>query len=445
MLARAFYTTPLRSLKASIGTNGKSLLDLASLYAARLRRASLRRTTFVAVTGSCGKTTCTKLIQAVLARDGNSIIGDGNNSERATARAVLTLPPQVKYCIQELSGDQPGKIARHVYAFRPHIGVVTVVGSDHYKAFRTLEATAKEKGRLIESLPASGTAILNADDPHVRAMRSRTRARVMTFGVSLEADLRASDVSSAWPRRLAFTVSSAGKSVRVETQFPGTHWIPSVLAAIACGLACGLDLETCASAVAEVEPTFGRYSIHQIPAGPVFVLDTVKAPLWTVEGSLAFLKNARAARKTIIFGTLSDYSGKGGRIHRRVARQALEVADRVVFVGPQAVHVGGLRQDAGHRLLAFPNASTASRFVAQQSKEDEIILVKASYTDHLERIALSHFENVVCWREGCGKRRACPRCRQYRTPSSPPLGFADLAEDEDTYRPNPLELAAKTP
>ncbi len=424
-------TKAWRRLRRYVVTDGKPLINAASLYAAHLRRLLLRHTTFVAITGSCGKTTATQLVRAILARDGSSPIGADNNSESATARAVLHLPSDAKYCVQELSGDRPGKIARHVYALRPHIGIVTMVGSDHYKAFRSLEETAKEKGTLVEGLPAEGTAILNADDPHVLAMASRTRARVMTFGISPEADVRAHDISSAWPDLLTFTVSYGGESAEVCTQLPGNHWTPSVLAAIACGLACKLDLETCARAIEAVEPVFGRYSVHQVPGRPAFLLDTAKAPLWTVASGLSFLAAASAPRKTIVFGTLSDYAGNGSRTYRKVARQALAVADRVIFVGTQASHVEALRQDAGNRLRTYTNAYEASRFLAEESRAGELILVKASYTDHLERLALDQIDHVVCWREGCGKRRACPRCRQYRTPSPPPLRPGDVAANDE--------------
>ncbi len=441
MLGRAAVAGVWRRLKASLFT-ATPVLDAFLSHVARVRRMTLRHTTFVGITGSCGKTTCTELTHAILTKAGNSVIGDRNNRERATARAVLALSSDVKFCVRELSGEAPGKIAEHVFALRPDIGIVTMVGGDHYKAFRTLDETAKEKGRLVEGLPSNGTAILNADDPLVLAMASRTRARILTFGVSPDADVRAYDVSSGWPDRLTFTAAFAGQSTRVETRLPGSHWLSSVLPALAAGLACGLELATCARAVAEVEPVFGRYSVHPVPNGPVFVLDSTKAPLWTMASSFAFLEMARATRKTLILGTLSDYAGRGSQRYRKVARQALAIADRVIFVGRQAGHVDKLRAEAGDRLSIFSTAYQADRFVAQQSKENELILVKASPTDHLERIALSHFDDVVCWREGCGKQRPCPRCGQYRVPSPPPLAQAVAAAEEGLPRDVPQQTEA---
>jgi UDP-N-acetylmuramoyl-tripeptide--D-alanyl-D-alanine ligase len=135
---------------------------------------------------------------------------------------------------------------------------------------------------------------------------------------------------------------------------------------------------------------FGRASVHSVPGGPDFIIETQKAPLWTIANTMTIMRNARAARKTMVIGTVSDYSGKGGDTHRKVARLALDVADRVIFVGPQAGHVTKLRQgDVTDRLFAFVTSYQASAFLAETAIAGELIHVKASITDHLERIMLS--------------------------------------------------------
>ena len=161
---------------------------------------------YVGVTGSCGKTTTTRLIGAVLSQVGEVRTDAGRNGPSRVLENILAIGAKTKFCVQELSGSRPDRIRLQVKSLRPQIGVVTTVGSDHYKNFRSLEATAQEKSRLVAFLRQRGTAILNADDPHVLAMRERTRARVLTYGVPRDADIRAEDVRSAWPDRLSLTV-----------------------------------------------------------------------------------------------------------------------------------------------------------------------------------------------------------------------------------------------
>jgi UDP-N-acetylmuramoyl-tripeptide--D-alanyl-D-alanine ligase len=206
----------------------------------------------------------------------------------------------------------------------------------------------------------------------------------------------------------------------------GEYWATSVLAAIACGLACGVDFEDCANAVAGFQPVFGRASVHSMPEGPDYVLETQKAPLWTIANSMSLMRAARAPRKTMVIGTVSDYSGKGGETHRKVARQALDVADRAIFVGPQASHVAKLRQgDLTQRLFAFVTSYQAAAFLAESAIASELIFIKASITDHLERIMLAQQGDVMCWQERCGKITSCPECRKFRHTEPPPFGLSE--------------------
>jgi hypothetical protein len=109
-----------------------------------------------------------------------------------------------------------------------------------------------------------------------------------------------------------------------------------------------------------------------------------------------------------------------------IARQALEVVDRVLFVGPQAGHVRKLRQgELRERLFTFQSSYQASAFLAEEVLPEELIYIKASITDHLERIMLSQMDQVVCWRERCGKRVPCRSCSNYQRPRAPPFGLAE--------------------
>ena len=133
------------------------------------------------------------------------------------------------------------------------------------------------------------------------------------------------------------------------------------------------------------------------------------------------VRNARATRKTIVFGTISDYPGERSRRYRRIAREALEVADRVVFVGPSASHVS----KAQDRLFSFETVYQASAFLSESASAGELIYVKGSIIDHLERIMLSEVDQVVCWLERCGISVSCQQCKKFLVPAPPPLGLAD--------------------
>jgi UDP-N-acetylmuramoyl-tripeptide--D-alanyl-D-alanine ligase len=394
-----------------------------------LRRLALGKVTFVGITGSSGKTTTTELIGSMLSLAGKCRTYAGGPD--AASRSLVSTDASIDYCVCEVHA---GKIASTAKFLRPHIAIVTNVGGDHYKFFRSLEATALEKGRLVEALSPRAIAILNFDDSHVRAMSARTRARVISFGVSPDADIKAAEVSSTWPDRLSLMAAYKNESVPIQTQFIGDYWTTTVLAAISCGVACGLSLSKCTEAIAAFKPVFGRCSAHSVDNGPDYILDTKKAPLWTVASGIRLLRAARAPRKTMVIGTISDYPGARSPRYRNVAREALEVADRVVFVGPNADHVSKLRQgELCDRLFAFQTSYQASAFLTETSIARELIYVKASISDHLERLMLANCEQVVCWRERCNKTNHCSKCKNYHKPHLPPFGLDPVETDSSAF------------
>jgi UDP-N-acetylmuramoyl-tripeptide--D-alanyl-D-alanine ligase len=410
----------MRMLRKRAPKDGSYPLNLL----ARTKRLWLTDTTFIAFTGSCGKSTAIALTEVILSSVGKCRKGVDRSTTLA-ADTVLRADRSTSYCLLEAHAGFPGGLRKSLWAFQPQIGVVTTIGDDHYSNYRSHEAIAREKGHLVESLPENGVGVLNIDDALIADMAKRTRARLLTFGRSPEADLRAFDVSSDWPERMSMSVAYQGETVRVQTKLLGKHWPTSVLAAIGVGLACSVDLKTCAQIVERTDPVLGRYTVHVRDDGAFFVLDCHKAPYWTIVEGLTFVKSVSAPRKTIIFGTISDYPGAAGPRYRRIARDALEVADRVILVGPHAGHIDKLlRRGIGKdRLFGFQTTCQASAFIDSDEIAGELIYVKASVAQHLERIMLARLDKVVCWRETCGSKRACMSCQHFRTVQPLPFGM----------------------
>lgn len=387
----------------------------AGLEVARCYRTVLRYVSnicFVAVTGSCGKTTTTDLTTAILAREGRTRTGNHENEIGYIAGLIRRLSPKDRFCVAEVSGHMKGAMERSARLLRPHIGVVTNVGQDHYSSFRSLEATAAEKGKLVEILPSDGAAVLNADDPNVYAMRTRTRARVFTYGQSAEAMVRAENVTCAWPERLSFDVCYEGTRCHVQTRLLGTHWVHTVLAALSAALAAGVSLSRAVEAVETFETTLGRMSLHEPPGGVTFVSDAWKAPLWTVPASLEFLRTARAQRKIVVIGTVSDTPKGFEKRYKAIAKQALDVADKVLFVGDHAY--SALKAKAhpdDDRIMAFGMLYQLECYLRSYLRSGDLVLLKGTTrTDHLHRIVMARTDEIACWREKCGRPCFCAAC-----------------------------------
>jgi UDP-N-acetylmuramoyl-tripeptide--D-alanyl-D-alanine ligase len=356
----------------------QALIRMASFY-----RMRLSGVTFIGVTGSCGKTTTKELLGAILATQYQGQKSSGNlNRPPSLAKTILRVKPWHKFCVLEIAVcTREGRIPLEVSISlaRPEIGVVTNIGKEHLSAFGSIEAIAAEKGKLVEALPRHGTAILNVDDPHVSAMQKRCAGRIITYGLSSEAMVRAENIRANWPQRLSFIVHYKGQFHEVSTQLCGAHWVPSVLAALAAGIAMDVPLAKAVQAVSTVPPFEGRMSTTARSDGVTFIVDDAKAPLWSIPTVLQFMKQAEAVRKTIVFGTISDYACKPERAYVSVARQALEVADHVVFVGQRASKcLKAKRGPEDEALQAFYSKEAACDYLREWWRPGDLVLIKGS-------------------------------------------------------------------
>jgi UDP-N-acetylmuramoyl-tripeptide--D-alanyl-D-alanine ligase len=400
---------------------------------ARRHRTRLAAVTVVAVTGSCGKTTTKELTAAVLSGLGRGTSSTGSdNCGDDVARDLLSVRPDDRYYVQELGAWGPGTLDAGIDLVRPDLAVVTNLRNDHYSAFHGPAGARAEKGKLVACLPPSGHAVLNADDPGVRQLADRSRAPVAWFGRDRSADLRATEVSSAWPEPLSFRAYHRGRGVPVRTRLHGEHLLGSALAAIAVGLLLGRSLEQAATALAAAEPPARRMTAVTGADQVTFVRDDFKAPVDSIPEVIDFLNAATADRRLAVFGRISDYPGRSRRAYSQAARLALTALDGVVFVGRRAVELWGERTDrtreaqdrlrreiglpADHgpipgEMYALGSVADASRFLSGYLRGGDLVLLKGSGpTDHLERIMLSRYRPVTCWRAGCGRTHSCDGC-----------------------------------
>jgi UDP-N-acetylmuramyl pentapeptide synthase len=391
---------------------------------AMLARRRLTNTTFVGVTGSSGKTTVKDLSVAIL---GSRWRTQGNartrNTPEGMSHCLLPIDRRTQYYVQEVGIGEPGEVEMMSRILSPTVGAITNIGHEHYSLYRSHEAVAEEKRKLIEALPTEGIAVLNIDDPMVRAMAASCRARVLWFGESEEAQIRATAVNGAWPERFSMTVAFEAETAIVRTRLLGTHWVSTVLAAIGIGLSQGLSLDDCAAAVATVEPHFNRMTWRTSKDGVHFLLDAWKAPFWSVGFALDVMRQAKAERKIIVLGTMSDLSGSIKIKYRNTVREALDIADLVVFTGPLTNTVRkGLSKDQLARLHILETVYEASQFVNSTVVPGDLVLLKGTASrDHLERVYLDRLGQISCWRQRCGRKAPCIRCRRQHRPYLPRL------------------------
>jgi UDP-N-acetylmuramoyl-tripeptide--D-alanyl-D-alanine ligase len=410
--AHARATTAVKRVK-----NG-----LKDLHARAERSRS--RATYIGVTGSSGKTTTVNLLAHILSADFNVRTQADRNGFENASKALRQVTREDQFVVLEIGTSGPGLIERTTRLVRPDIAIVTMVAVEHYTAFRGIEAVAQEKAQLVRGLSSSGLAILNADDPNVRGMSGLTNARSALFGTS-GGDFQVTNLRTSGLGTLALTVMHGNETLDLESQLIGAHNWLAICAAVACALHIGVAPQTIAARVATFEPVPGRLSVQKIAGGPTFLLDCAKAPLHSVGLAFETLRTLHAARKRCIVGQISDFRGNSDAAYQKVYRAAKEVADELIFVGPNAHKVRASREDVQQgRFRTFETVQELSSHLQATAVPDEVILLKSARNLHLERLMLDCGGEVRCWPNQCGSKLSCMDCGRHRTPFASAAGIS---------------------
>lgn len=236
-------------------------------------------TEVVALTGSAGKTSTKDLIAQLLERKGPTVYPEGNlNNEIGLPLTALRADENTRYLVLEMGARYIGDIRYLTGLVPPKTGLVLNVGTAHIGEFGGREQIAQAKGEMVESLPEHGVAVLNADDPLVRAMSSRTKARLLLFGEADEADVRAEKVRLTDTGQAAFTLHTPTGCSEVTLRLYGEHHVSNALAAAAVAHELGMSADEIATALSEAG-TLSRWrmEVTERPDGVTVVNDAYNA------------------------------------------------------------------------------------------------------------------------------------------------------------------------
>lgn len=328
----------------------------------------------VGITGSVGKTTTKDLLASVLSQRFVTAASEKSfNNELGVPLTLCNAPDDVEAVVVEMGARGAGHIAFLCGMARPDIGVVTTVQAVHTELMGGVEQIAVAKGELVESLPGSGLAVLNAAVPLVAAMASRTSARVVTFGQG--GDVVAEGVTVDEQLRAAFDLRSPWGSTRVHLGVRGVHNVDNALAAAAVGLFCGVELDEVAAGLASGEQSPWRMDLGTTATGARVLNDAYNAAPASMTAALQSLAALPADRRTAVLGVMAELGDLAPEEHRRIAELAAELDIRVIAVDTDLYGVDPVRGVQG----ALEQLGSLD--------EGDAVLVKASRVAGLERVA----------------------------------------------------------
>ncbi|TAK96762.1 UDP-N-acetylmuramoyl-tripeptide--D-alanyl-D-alanine ligase, partial [Patescibacteria group bacterium] len=295
--------------------------------------------------------------------------------------------------VLELGVDRPSDMHYLLSFIRPTVGVVTNISSSHLEFFHDLDNIAKEKGELIEALPADGLAVLNADDTRVRAMAKRSNAPVQTFGLLEQAEVQGSDVIFSYkdgvPQGLSFKLNDEGRVVPLRLpHIVAPHLLYAVLAAVAVGIYFKVNLVEAASMLQEFRSPLGRMQLIAGIKRSTIIDDTYNSSPVSALAALETLEAIVAKRKVAMLGDMLELGIDSEAGHRQVANRAFEAnAAVVIAVGDR---MGRAVKDAARHYMGvqafyFDDPELAGKFLRTTMKDGDLVLVKGSQGMRLEK------------------------------------------------------------
>lgn len=346
----------------------------------------------VAITGSNGKTTTKEMVYQVLATRWRVHKTQGNfNNAIGVPRTLLGLHAGHQAAVVEMGVDQVGQTTQLCGMARPTSGVITNVGPDHLEFYGTLAKSAASKAELLDWLPRDdGAAILNADDRYFEKFSGKAKCPVISFGLSTQADVRATD--PVWNgRRTEFRLVLPHRKIakRASVRIMGLHNIANALAGAAVGCALGFSGDDIVSGLDKFRPAPMRSEIRRW-GGVLYLYDCYNANPASVKAALELLVALDPARRTIaVLGDMLELGTKEAQFHQEIGRDAAKHhVTHLIACGAYGHKMyEGAQKVRGTTLVSVVrDAVEAGELLKAIVKRGDVVLIKASRGAKMERV-----------------------------------------------------------
>ncbi len=371
----------------------RALGDLGQAYQRRWRECGKGANTLVCVTGSVGKTSTRRLIEAGFQRTGHEPLATrGNLNNLIGVPMTLFGLQRQRVAVVEIGTSKPGEIARLTEIAEPNVGVITAIGLAHAQDLGDTHAIAEEKGALVAGLPSSGTALIPGDHPLAESLADRTRARRLRFGAGEASDVRLHGASIRGLRTQAETTlgyrSEGARRMDVSLQLLGVHSAMNATAAMGVAYALGLDLELFAEGLESVLPVPGRLC-PVAGVNDLFILDdSYNASPTSVTAALKAGKaiaRERGVRFLAALGAMKELGAHSRSAHREIADLADQETDAAVLAGAEFGFVAELGA-SGSTTKHANSADRAIELLRDIVQAGDVLLVKGSRSARMEQV-----------------------------------------------------------
>jgi UDP-N-acetylmuramoyl-tripeptide--D-alanyl-D-alanine ligase len=343
----------------------------------------------VGVTGSVGKTTTKDMTAGLLATRGLVLKTEGNlNNQYGLPLTLLRLRPGHTAAVLEMGMSAPGELGALARLAEPDVATITRVAPVHLEFFPSVDAIAEAKAEILEGLRPGGAAVLNADDPRVRAIGERFSGHKVWFGRDRRYDVSA----EGWRGTvfgMRFDLRVGGRPVEVALPLAGPHFVTSFLAAAAAAHVLGIAPEAMAEAAAGFRPAAHRGEVRRLGEQVVLLDDCYNSSPEALEAAVVALSLAPGRRHVAVLGDMLELGAAGRALHHGAGQSLAGRVDVVVGVGALAREIVEGAREAGipaASLHHFPAAPEAAAAIGDLVRPGDAVLVKGSRGVRLEAV-----------------------------------------------------------
>lgn len=369
----------------------RALAELAREHLARLRPGGIR---VVGITGSVGKTTTKDVLLQVLGASGPTVAPVASfNNEIGLPLTVLRAEEATRFLVLEMGAAALGELDYLTAIAAPDVSVVLRVAHAHVGGFGGIEAVARAKSEIVRGLAPGGVAVLNADDDRVAAMASLAE-RVVLFGESAHAAVRAEDLHVDSSGRASFSLTTAEGSAPVHLSLVGAHHVTNALASASVALELGVPLEEVAARVSEARPISAhRMHVVERPDGVTVIDDSYNANPDSMRAALQALAvvAGRERRSVAVLGEMLELGDEHRSAHDAIGRLCVRLnVGLTVVVGKGArpiLDAAGHEGSWGDEAVGVDSVEEALAFLEGALEPGDVVLVKSSHGAGLWRLA----------------------------------------------------------
>lgn len=357
---------------------------LARVVLGELRAAG--RLQVLAVTGSVGKTTTKDLLGQVLDRVAPTVWPEASyNNEIGLPLTVLRADAATRFLVLEMGAAAVGEITTLTDIAPPDVAIVLKVGSAHLGGFGGIEAVARAKAEIVAGLVPGGIAVLNADDPRVAAMARLAPGRVVLFGESEAAGVRATGATLDDEGRAHFDLTTPEGTAPVHLRIVGRHHVHNALATAAAAIEAGLPLSEVADALCSARAlSLHRMQVTERPDGVVVIDDSYNANPDSMRAALEALALRSGGHRTIaVLGEMHELGPDSTQAHDAIGRLAVRLGvSRLLVVGEaaRAMHAGALAEKSpAQESSLVEDVEAAAALLEDELTSGDVVLVKSSH------------------------------------------------------------------